>query len=172
MDISGQWRPHLIWMDIRMPIMDGLEATRHIKATEAGADIRIIALTAHALEEERKEFLAAGCDDSIRKPYRDTEIFEALARHLGVRFRYAGEQTPAAAARQLDVQALEALPDDLLKALEQALTRLDANAISRAVEDIRTIDASLADALATLAGDLQYGRILRFIRSAHLSNQD
>jgi CheY-like chemotaxis protein/anti-sigma regulatory factor (Ser/Thr protein kinase) len=81
-----QWQPHLIWMDIRMPVMDGLEATRRIKATEAGRRIKIIAVTAHALEEERTEILAAGCDDFIRKPYHVTEIFECLAKHLGVRY--------------------------------------------------------------------------------------
>ncbi len=86
-----QWQPHLIWMDIRMPVMDGLEATRRIKATEAGGQIKIVAVTAHALEEERTEILAAGCDDFIRKPYQVTEIFECLAKHLDVRFVTAGE---------------------------------------------------------------------------------
>jgi len=73
-----QWRPHLVWMDIRMPrmpVMNGLEATRRIRESDAGAQTRIVALTAHALEEERREILEAGCDDFIRKPYRDTEIF-------------------------------------------------------------------------------------------------
>jgi CheY-like chemotaxis protein len=86
-----QWQPHLIWMDIRMPVMDGLEATRRIKATEAGRRTKIIAVTAHALEEERAEILAAGCDDFIRKPYQVTEIFECLAKHLGVRYITTGE---------------------------------------------------------------------------------
>lgn len=81
-----QWQPHLIWMDILMPVMDGLETTRRIKATKAGRHTKIIALTAHALEEERTEILAAGCDDFIRKPYQVTEIFECLTKHLGVRY--------------------------------------------------------------------------------------
>jgi CheY-like chemotaxis protein len=85
------WQPHLIWMDIRMPVMDGLETTRRIKATEAGRRTKIIAVTAHALEEERTEILAAGCDDFIRKPYQVTEIFECLAKHLGVRYITTGE---------------------------------------------------------------------------------
>jgi signal transduction histidine kinase/CheY-like chemotaxis protein len=90
-----RWRPHLIWMDIRMPIMDGLEATRRIKATEAGRRTKIVAVTAHALEEERTEILAAGCDDFIRKPYQVTEIFECLTKHLGVRYITAGETSVA-----------------------------------------------------------------------------
>ncbi len=61
-------------------LMGGLEATRHIKATKASAHTRIVAVTAHALEEERREILAEGCDDFIRKPYHDVEIFDALTK--------------------------------------------------------------------------------------------
>ena len=83
-----QWHPDLIWMDIRMPVMDGLEAVRRIRATKAGADTKIIALTAHALEEEREPIMAAGCDDLVRKPFREQELFDALARHLRLKFIY------------------------------------------------------------------------------------
>jgi CheY-like chemotaxis protein len=91
--LCEQWHPHLILMDIRMPVMDGQEATRRIKAGDAGAQTRIVAITAHALEEERKEILAAGCDDFIRKPYAEAELMDALARHLGVHFIYEEEAT-------------------------------------------------------------------------------
>jgi CheY-like chemotaxis protein len=77
-----EWRPHLIWMDLRMPVMDGLEAARRIKTTGAGNRTKIVALTAHALEDERKRILAAGCDDLVRKPYREDELFDVMARHL------------------------------------------------------------------------------------------
>ncbi|MCP4713730.1 MAG: response regulator, partial [Deltaproteobacteria bacterium] len=97
-DVFYRWRPHLIWMDIRMPVMNGMEATRRIKETKDGANTKIVALTAHALEDERREILESGCDDFIRKPYRETEIFEALAKHLGVRFLYAEEESPVAAS--------------------------------------------------------------------------
>ncbi len=162
--IFEQLHPQLIWMDMRMPVMDGLEATRRIRSTQAGTQTKIIAITAHALEEERNAIMAAGCDDFIRKPYQDTELFDALTRQLGVRFVYAEEVAPAAAKR-VDGAALAGLPDDLLKSLEQALSRIDPEAVEQTIAAIRGHDPALADALAAEARDLQFGRILRLIRT-------
>ncbi len=159
------WRPHLIFMDIRMPVMDGLQATRRIKADDAGAQTRIVAITAHALEDERKEILAAGCDDLIRKPYTATEILDALTRHLGVGFIYEEEAKPPSAGVSLDAASLANLPVDLRNALEQALIRLDIGAVNDAIERIRAGDSSSAEALAAEAKTLQFGRILKLIRS-------
>jgi CheY-like chemotaxis protein len=164
-ELFEEWRPHLIFMDIRMPVMDGLQATRRIKASDSDGRTKIVVLTAHALEEERKEILASGCDDFIRKPYTYTEILDALTRHLGVRFVYEEDTAPAAEEVSLDATALAALPDELRQALEQALIRIDPNAVDQAIGAIRPHDPSLAVALASLAEDLQFGRILRFIRS-------
>jgi CheY-like chemotaxis protein len=159
-----QRHPHLIFMDIRMPVMNGLEATHQIKGTEAGRNTKVIALTAHALEEERKEILAAGCDDFIRKPYKDSEIFDALTRHIDVHFTYEdeihgipGEATP------LTVAALAELPSELRIDLEQALVRLDSNQVSNAIEAIRAYNQDTADALDAVAEELQYGHILSLL---------
>jgi CheY-like chemotaxis protein len=162
-----QWHPDLIFMDIRMPIMDGLEATRQIKATAEGGRTVIVALTAHALEEERRSILAAGCDDFIRKPYKDTEIFDALTKHLDVRFSYeeesplAVESTPA-----LTASALAELPATLLDELEQVLVLLDIAAMERVIDVVRSHHPVVADALAAVAKELQYGRILHLIKDA------
>ena len=84
------WRPQLIWMDKRMSGLDGLEVTRRIRAEEKanGEHTPIIALSASALEHERGEILAAGCDDFTAKPFRESTIFEKLREHLGVRYVY------------------------------------------------------------------------------------
>jgi CheY-like chemotaxis protein len=112
-------------MDMRMPVMDGYEATRRIKATPQGQHTVIIALTASALEEDRAVILAEGCDDYIRKPFREKDLFEALTRHLGVRFAY--ETPPQAAGEALassQNDQSEALPGVTAATLAERLSRL------------------------------------------------
>jgi signal transduction histidine kinase/DNA-binding NarL/FixJ family response regulator len=161
-----QWRPHLIWMDIRMPVMNGLEATRRIKESEAGAQTRIVALTAYALEEERREILEAGCDDFIRKPYRDTEIFEALAKHLGVRFLYADEQAPAAAGKdELDAAQLKKLPPALIHELREAAVLLDDQRCLKVAGMISDHNHELGERLRCMVENLQYKEMLAAVDS-------
>ncbi len=157
-----QWRPHLIWMDIRMPVMSGLEATRRIKEGEADFDTKIVALTAHALEEERIEILEAGCDDFIRKPYRDTEIFGSLAKHLGVQFLYATEKEPVATTGvdDLDVEQLRKISPDLIETLREAVVRLDEGPCLKAVGMISDHNHELGRHLRRMVEDLQYKEIL------------
>ncbi|TQV87283.1 ATP-binding protein [Aliikangiella coralliicola] len=82
------WSPHLIWMDMRMPVLDGYETTKKIKSTVQGQNTIVIALTASVFEQERSSILATGCDDFMRKPYRAQRIFEMLSKHLDVTYRY------------------------------------------------------------------------------------
>jgi CheY-like chemotaxis protein/anti-sigma regulatory factor (Ser/Thr protein kinase) len=103
------WQPHLVWMDKRMHDVDGLEATRRIRAAERAsgrARVPILALSASALEHERSEILAAGCDDFVPKPYREATIFAKLAEHLGVRYVYERDAPLAA----FGVEARQELP--------------------------------------------------------------
>ncbi len=88
------WQPHLIWMDMRMPIMDGYEASKRIKSTLSGQATVIIALTASAFEEDRALVLSAGCDDFLRKPFREETLWQKMAEHLGIQFRYGSSQNP------------------------------------------------------------------------------
>ena len=82
------WQPHLIWMDMRMAVMDGYEATRRIKAKSQNQKTVVIALTASAFEEQQEEIFAAGCDDLVRKPFQEEVIFEKMSQYLGVKYIY------------------------------------------------------------------------------------
>jgi signal transduction histidine kinase/ligand-binding sensor domain-containing protein/DNA-binding response OmpR family regulator len=103
LQIFREWHPHLIWMDKRMPGMDGLETTRriHAEAGAAGPAPKIIVLSASALDHERNEIMASGCDDFLAKPYREEVVFAKMAERLGVRYVYetVDDPVPAAANR-------------------------------------------------------------------------
>jgi signal transduction histidine kinase/CheY-like chemotaxis protein len=176
-EIWDEWEPHLIWMDMRMPVMDGYEATKQIKTTIKGQATTIIALTATSLEEERAIVLSAGCDDFIRKPFRDADIFDTMNKHIGVRYIYEDVRdvqslTTINTNTSVDIQkaltptALAALPFDLLTNLEEATIRSKMNQIDSLINEIRTLDATLADALAILAEGFEYPKIASLIGQA------
>jgi len=75
-------RPDLILMDIQLPVMDGYEATRRIKADPALRSIPIIAVTSYALSGEEKKARAAGCDDYVPKPYSPRQLLAKIRQHL------------------------------------------------------------------------------------------
>jgi PAS domain S-box-containing protein len=174
-EVWERWEPHLIWMDMRMPVMDGHEATRRIKATTKGQATVIIALTATAFEEDRERILLEGCDDFVRKPFRQDEIYDMLAKHLGVRFVYE-EQAPPAAAQPADAAApladvltpaaLAALPAGWVDDLQQATIKADLSLILTLIDQIRGENPALADALTDLARNFEYKKILTVIEQA------
>ncbi|MCP4694245.1 MAG: response regulator, partial [Desulfobacterales bacterium] len=167
-EIQREWEPHLIFMDMRMPVMDGLEAAKIIRKAEVeksrltGEDpgksqisnqklkIKIVAVTANAFEEDRAAALSAGCNDFVRKPFRETDIFDVLSRHLGARFDHE-TPSPAGAPETSErernariVAALAAAPADVAADLEQAIMNIDLERTSALIERIGTRDALLA----------------------------
>jgi signal transduction histidine kinase/DNA-binding response OmpR family regulator len=172
--ISNQWQPDLIWMDIRMPVMDGLEAARCIKASEAGKRAIVAALTAHALEEERELILAAGCDDFVRKPYREQEIFEVMRKHLGLKYVYEEEnkeEVTVEKAPELSPGQLANLPTDLLSRLHQAVVEVDQTRAIALMEQIAQHDAAIGNALLALAKMLDYGRLLFLLKNRNTTTR-
>jgi CheY-like chemotaxis protein len=168
-EVWERWEPHLIWMDMRMPVMDGHEATRRIKATIKGQATVIIALTATAFEEDRERVLLEGCDDFVRKPFHEDEIFDMLAKHLGVRFLYDEEPAQPAVAQPAEAQdllTLAALPAGWMADLQKATIRADLNLILTLIDQIRGGNPALADALADLADNFEYKKILTLIEQA------
>lgn len=79
-ETASQAKPDLIFMDLRMPVMDGWEATRALRQTDWGKDLPVIAVTAHAMEEDRKKALNAGCNEFILKPVDYTIIQRTIQR--------------------------------------------------------------------------------------------
>lgn len=170
-EIFSSWEPDLVFMDMRMPVMDGYEATRRIKMTEKGSKTPVIALTAHAFEEERDRILAAGCDDFIGKPFRANDIFDTIGRHLGVEYLYdewTASATPPAQAPPADIPSLGVtpkLPEDMVMLLKDAIVAIDTDMIRKCIDLIKDIDGSFGETLSRLADNFQYDRILTMIDS-------
>lgn len=172
-EIWEEWEPHLIWMDMRMPIMDGYEATRIIKESAKGQTTTVIAVTASSYEEKRGMVLSAGCDDFVRKPFKESEIFDLMHQHLGIRYVYEEDadahdpvSSEKARPKAVTPEALGALPHELLAALEQASIHGDTDRVKSLIEDIRSIDAALADALAVMVANFDHDNILRLIEKS------
>lgn len=171
LEIWERFRPHLIWMDMRMPVMDGYEATKHIKATNKDRKTVIIAITASALEEEKTAVLRAGCDDFIRKPFREEDIFEAIHQHLGTSFIYEEQtalvQKTSNETLALAPAALAELPEDYLLSLCQAVIEGDLEQIKTIVEEISLQNETLGEALLNLANQYQFEELLNLIQAVY-----
>jgi signal transduction histidine kinase/CheY-like chemotaxis protein len=177
--IFQAWQPHLIWMDMRMPVLDGYAATRRIREWLAGHPeyLRpvIVALTASAFEEQREQILAAGCDDFMRKPFREEDLFAMMAKHLKLEYLYA-EPTPLpgednAPLPQPDSAGLAALPPAVRDSLYQAALNLDPLGAAAALRQVEAHDPALAADLRRLADNFAYGAILEYLENAGQSER-
>ncbi|HSF76201.1 MAG TPA: AAA family ATPase, partial [Microcoleus sp.] len=160
-----QYSPHLIFMDMRMPVMDGYEATKQIKAkapsssplVNCGGDIEsqattIIAITASSFEEDKAMVLSIGCDDFVRKPFREANIFDVLHKHIGVQFVFEElNAAPSCTENEVNVltrTAFSELPPELVANLQQAISNLDLEQMQTVISQIREINQPLARAIA------------------------
>lgn len=157
------WHPHLIWMDRRMPVMDGMEATKAIRQLADGQEVKIIAVTASAFMEQREEMLQAGMDDFIRKPYRASEIYACLAKHLGAKFVYAGVPEAEEPPRTLTPDMMAKLPGALRGELKEALESLEKERIARVIKQVAAYDKPLQKTLTQLADNFDYPAILKVL---------
>jgi CheY-like chemotaxis protein/anti-sigma regulatory factor (Ser/Thr protein kinase) len=156
------WRPHLILMDFRMPVMDGLEAIRRIRALAAGQEPKIIAVTASAMDENRHELIAIGADDFISKPFREMDLFQKIHAHVGVEYVYADE--PAAAdpeeMAELTPQSLANLPPELIDPMREAVSTADLDQLLARIQKVEACDPRVARGLRRLAQDFQYQQLI------------
>ena len=156
-----KWSPHFIWMDIRMPVLNGLGATRKIRALPGGHGVKIVALTASVLANDTKNLLASGCDEVVHKPYRITTIFQTMAKHLGVEYQYKEETAQKPQGIKIDMQDLgQKIPDRLRKPLIEAVIELDTERTMALVKEISRDDAATGAVLKELAQSLDYERLL------------
>ena len=165
--IWEEWRPQLILMDIRMPLMDGLEATRRIRASQAGDAPVIIAVSASALDDDRSKVIDCGVDDFVSKPCREDELLEKIRARLGVSYLYAGEErqteSVAALASALNGEVLTALPVELTDKLRLAVLNGENDQLNVLIGKVTEQDAPFARALRDLADKYEYDALIQLL---------
>ncbi|MDO8466088.1 MAG: ATP-binding protein [Gallionella sp.] len=170
-EMFQSYHPHFIWMDRRMPVMDGLEATQRIRALPGGKDVKIAAVTASAFADQRDEMLAAGMDDFVRKPYRPAEIFDCMTRQLGAHFIHE-QAAQAEADSVLSSLSLAKLPETLRRELADGLVLGNTEQLARLMLRIEQQDAALAQVLAHHVAAFNYLPILNALENIDTHNKE
>jgi PAS domain S-box-containing protein len=164
------WKPHLIFMDMRMPVMNGYEATQQIKSHLEGQATAIIALTASVFDRDRAVTLAAGCDDFICKPFQTEDLLEKMATHLGVRYLY--EKIPTLSQPKLTQKPsnfsltsdkLGSLSPKWLHQLYHAAEVADDEQILHLIAELPDSHNAIGKSLAELAKQFRCDRIIELL---------
>lgn len=161
-----RWQPHMIWMDLKMPVMNGYEATEQIKSRASTPSPAIVALTASTSEEERSLFRESGCDDFVGKPFAENIIFDKIAQHLGVRYVYQTTVPPIKERFQLTGNSLQIMSYQWIEQIEQAAASLDAELLTVLLRQIPPEHSELTNALQKLIDNFDFDKILSVVEQS------
>ena len=163
-ELFQSWHPQLILMDMRMPTMDGYEATRTIRALPDGDTLPIVALTASAFDDQREQILVAGCNDMLSKPFEATQLFETIGRLLKLKFKYKANKDESPPATVYTSLTLKALPTELRRDLTELALALDLEGTQSFAENIRSDYPSEAMLITNLLKDFYFDNLVELCK--------
>jgi len=166
--------PDVIFMDMRMPVMDGYEATRKIKETEAGRDTPVVAVTASVLDDVAEKTRMAGADEYLSKPYREHEVFDVLGKVLGLKFVYEKEEKKEDERhtnQDVSLEAEASLPKDMILGLREALDAGDIARLRKIVEAVEKIGPELGRVLHLMVDRYDYDGIEKILKKVRTEDE-
>ena len=169
LDVHHEWRPDMVLIDAQMPGIGGLEAIRRLRAS--GSASRILLVTASGLGELRDSGLAAGADNVLFRPLKDSDLLEHIAQLLGIRYDYEEPAPGPAATTEKLIEPtlphlLAALPDDLFDSLREAARAARAARMEEIASLVAERWPAAATAIRTLTKDFRYDVIVAAMREA------
>jgi len=171
MDLWKNWAPHLIIMDIRMPVMNGLDATKKIREEEKDQHVPIIAATASAFEEEKQAILDTGMDGYLRKPIQEQELFDLIGSCLGIQYTYFSDQEleerrlTARETKTAIEDELNSVPVSLKEQMATACSSADLDLLMDTLEKMSRQWPAAAGYLQDLAENLKYEEITNLLQA-------
>jgi signal transduction histidine kinase len=156
--LSLEWLPHLILLDIQSGSDD--ETVKKIKESHEG-QCCLIGMSATSFDKEDEKALAAGCNDFLRKPFKESELFGLMKKHLGLQYCYEEQQSMQQKPKKqekitLTPQRLASLPQELNGALKRAVSIVDFDASMEVLSKIKDNDELLAEAIEELVRNYRF----------------
>jgi PAS domain S-box-containing protein len=166
------YNPHLILMDMRMPVLDGYEATRRIKSTLKGSQIPIVALTASSFDDERKNIDELGIQGHIRKPFRDSELYGTIGKILGVKYIFEDESAGNADDHPVNdselIEHIQKLSPQTIQKMKDAVDTADIDLLIELINHIKPENLKLRQRLLTLANNYDYTYLKQILNSKEI----
>jgi CheY-like chemotaxis protein len=168
-----EWKPDLVLMDMRMPVMDGLEATRTIRQQPNGTETVILALTASALDEDRRGFMQSGVDDYVAKPFQEDELLRKMQTHLNLSYTYGATETAWSGSGDVDQPSagpvqIQDLPPELIDALNLAIRNGEKDRLDELIEQAGAWNVAVSLALKDLASRYEYDALTDLLKGVEV----
>lgn len=173
-----RWHPHLIFMDMHMPVIDGFEATQHIKRAKNNTVVPVIvAITASAFTEQKQNCIDSGCDDFISKPFRREQVLEILTKYLGVKYQNTNCNTIATATPEsrnhelaINPQIFSLMPPEWLEQIHYAAQLGNDMMILSLIKQIPPEQSDLSRTLTIIVENFQFERLLEMFNPDKLQS--
>ncbi|HWA72974.1 MAG TPA: ATP-binding protein [Polyangiaceae bacterium] len=164
LDLFSRSNPDLVFMDVKMPVMNGVEATRLIRATPRGKDVPIVMLSASVFQEDRTSVLSTGANEFIAKPFREAAIWRALEQHLGLELLRRPRELPQKNDSLPPTrEAVAALGNETVSALREAVELGYVGRVPSLLASVPAEHRRTAESLAKLAENLELEALLRVL---------
>ena len=161
-DAFTEWKPHVILMDMLMPVMDGYEAIRRIRVTEQGKSVILVGITASVFEEDLIKVKEAGADEILLKPFRAEKLFELLLRVPGVSYIYEQnrEEKTTVCEKGFYQPAIMKLSLELIADMRSAVEQGNMVQFRKLAEEVDKVNPRLAKELTILAKNYDYDKLM------------
>ena len=180
-DLAASFQPELIIMDWRLPRIDGLEASRQIRAQNTEKPPKIVILSASVFEEQRQEAFGTGINDFLRKPLQENMLYATLEAQLGIHFTRNESVTPleqksssraSTASELVAPRELAALPADILNALRTAVEEMNPGKVKKVLVQIETCNTQLARGIREMTDTFKYPELWALLKTIEKTDVD